>query len=417
MSADDSVDSAAKPLDSKYLSGLLDNINAIQDHLSGSDGTPLLPSFLPPNAVWTAQEKDTFFHALSVHSRFRPDLISHEIRTKSVQDVCNYLSVLKLAASQEEATVSYLQWRQNLPTAMEVSSEWVAMEEEMAAVVITREQDWKRELIAEQRRAELKQLKKVSKTESHDMGPSRHKAELNQRIADTNLRTRQEDFCDSLGSLELAAIGTILREAADSSGSSQIKQSSSVLHTPPLQNSAGHARRFSSTKGADVISDVNTSVWLTRNVPTSPPIVIDAQNSQCLVQDQLDSHGVAIPSPPRKGSMAVLEELSPASRRRCQKRLYMRRRRASLSGTTAIDDNLERLKPGRKKVKRSPSPEEDTPCDPTQKRYPRAKQMAVEELRDLGLATDDLRELGIDVLNPEGVAKILGYVAYKLPII
>ena len=262
MSEDDSVDPAAKPLDPKYLRGLLDNIGATQDHLAGNDGTPLSPSFLPPNTVWTPEEKNTFFHALSVYSRFRPDLISHEIRTKSVPDVCNYLSVLQLATSKQETTISHSQWRQNLPIAMEVSPEWVAMEEETAVEVIAREQDWQREIISEQRRAELKLLKKTHKTEFQDMGSSRRKAVLQQEIANANLRDRQKDFCGSLGSLELTAISAILREATGSSSSDQIKQSPSAFHTRASQDSpsltaATQTLPPSAANGMSNISDAN----------------------------------------------------------------------------------------------------------------------------------------------------------------
>lgn len=238
MSEDNSTDLAAKPLNPKYLSGLLDNISATQNHLSGNDGTPLSPSFFPPNAVWTPQEKNALFHALSVYSRFRPDLISHEIKTKSVLDVCNYISVLQLAASRQESAVPYSQRRESLPIAVEVSSEWIAMEEETASGVVAREQDWNRELVAEQSRTELKLLKKAPETGRHDMEPNQRKAKLKREIANADLRDRQKDFCGSLGSLELAAIGTVLREAENSSGSSQIKQSLSS-HNSSLQRSSG----------------------------------------------------------------------------------------------------------------------------------------------------------------------------------
>lgn len=275
MSEDGSVNSAGKLLDSKYLSGVLDHIRDAQDHLAGNDGTPLSPSFLPPNAIWTSKEKNTFFHALSVHSRFRPDLISHEIKTKSVPDVCNYLSVLRSAASQRENTVPCSQWRQNLPIATEVSPEWVAMEEETAIDVIAREQDWQRELVTEQRRAELKLLKKASKSESHDMEPSRRKAELQQKIADANLRDRRKDFCGSLGSLELTAIGAILREATDSSDLGRIERLS-VLRTRAPQNPPKHiAERetsqtlpFSAIKGMPDILDANPIFELTSVIST-----------------------------------------------------------------------------------------------------------------------------------------------------
>jgi hypothetical protein len=134
---------------------------------------------------------------------------------------------------------------------------------------------------------------------------------------------------------------------------------------------------------------------------------------------------------PEQDAVTLLADLSPVSRRRHQKRLHMRRKRASMSGVTAIDDGLEYLKPGRKRAKRFPFPEDKTQgglecideegdtvsahksdgSGPTQKRYPRAKQMAIDELRDLGLAAEDLRRSGVDVLNPEGVAKMLKYVA------
>ena len=423
MPGDDSADLATKPLDSKYLNGLLDNVKNTQDHLAGNDGTPLSPSFLPPNAVWTSREKETFFHALSIYSRFRPDLVSDEIKTKSVPDVCNYLSVLQLAASQPEATVSYSQWRQNLPIAMEVSPEWVAMEEEAARDVIAREQDWQRKLIAERRRAEVKSLKKHYKTEPHDAGPSQRKAQLKREIADADLRDRQQDFCGSLGALELTAIGATLREATGSSSSSEIKQPPSSPHASVPQDFPEPAAvpeppqtiPFPATNGTP--NTLGADVAVQPIINTSSPFRVD------------------------QGSMAFLAGLSPASRRRYQKRLYMRRKRASTSGVTVIDDSLKRLKPGRKKAKRLPLPEEETPGDlelPTSaacgmenkggtisvsgtdessitpKRYPRAKQMAIDELRDLDLNSDGLKGLGLDIVNPEGIAKMLEYVAHPL---
>jgi hypothetical protein len=270
MLEDDSANLTAKPLDSNYLSGFLDNIDVTQDHPTGNNDTPLSQSSLPPNTVWTPQEKDTLFHALSVYSRFRPDLISHEIKTKSVPDVCNYLSALQLAASQQESTVSYSQLRQKLPIATEVSPEWVVMEEEMAFDVVTREQDLQRELIVEKRRAELKLLKRPSKTGPHDMEPSWRKAELQREIANAHLRDRQKDFCGSLGSLELTAIGSILREAINSSDSSQIKQSSSPsLRRSPEQEAGLRVTQIlpsSTTKGESNVLNADTVVQVTSDI-------------------------------------------------------------------------------------------------------------------------------------------------------
>lgn len=260
MSVNDSAESAAErePLDLMYLDGLLDNIDDAQNHLTGNDGIPPVPSFLPPNAVWTAREKDTFFHALSIYSRFRPDLISHDIKTKSIQDVTNYLSVLQLAASKQEAATPYLQWRQSLPIAMEVSPEWVAMEEEKSVDMIIREKDWRHELIKKERRAEVKQLKKISKTELAKMGTSQRKARLEQQIAGADFRARRKDFCGSLGSSELTAIGSILHEATDFFGLSQGIQQPLVDHTLTPQHSVTETLPPSATNGTHGIPDVHS---------------------------------------------------------------------------------------------------------------------------------------------------------------
>lgn len=37
---------------------------------------------------WSADERATFFHALGVHSRLRPDLVARDIRTRNVIEVC-----------------------------------------------------------------------------------------------------------------------------------------------------------------------------------------------------------------------------------------------------------------------------------------------------------------------------------------
>jgi len=430
MPGDDSTDLATKPLDPKYFNGLLDNINDAQDHLAGNDGTPLSPSFLPPNAIWTPREKDAFFHALSVYSRFRPDLISHEIKTKSVPDVCNYLSVLQLAASQQETTVPDFQRRQNLPIAMEVSPEWIAMEEEAACEVIAREGYWQRELVAERRSSELKSLRKHYKTEPQDVGPSQRRVQLKQEIANAKLRDRRQDFCTSLGSLELSAIGAILREATGSSCSSQINQLP-AHYTPASQDSSGPAvvpgaprtLPFPATKGTSNTSDANPAVQLIGGISVPFRAVAEMPNP---ARRRSNSNGE--PSSLNRDSTALLAELSPTSRRRYQKRLYMRRKRASASGVTTIDDSLERLKPGRKKAKSSPSPEDEIPpdlelltpalrdemsapgadrSDIAQRRYPCAKRMAIEELRDLDFDADGLRGFGLDIVNPEGIAKML----------
>ena len=108
----------------------------IQAHLKGnSNDEPLLPAFFPPSSYWTSHEKDLFFHGLAVYSRFRPDLIAENIKTKTTFDVYLYLAILETASS---ATPSQMDgsFRDSLESAMEVSSTWIQNEEKMAAALI-----------------------------------------------------------------------------------------------------------------------------------------------------------------------------------------------------------------------------------------------------------------------------------------
>lgn len=71
----------------------------IDDIVWGPDDLP--HTVFPPGIVWTSEEKHLFFHALTRHSRFRPDLIASCIQTKSAVDVSAYLDVLEAARRAE----------------------------------------------------------------------------------------------------------------------------------------------------------------------------------------------------------------------------------------------------------------------------------------------------------------------------
>lgn len=101
----------------------------VQCHLSGDYGKQLPPSFVHPSTYWSSTEKNAFFHALSIHSRLRPDLIAASIGTKSVLDVCAYLDILHVAAIDANSPIARL----SLPCAMEVSESWMNWEEAAAS--------------------------------------------------------------------------------------------------------------------------------------------------------------------------------------------------------------------------------------------------------------------------------------------
>ncbi|KAI0785789.1 hypothetical protein C8Q75DRAFT_774541 [Abortiporus biennis] len=126
--------------------------NYIYDHAHPSDG-PLYASLYPPNAHWTAEEKNAFFHSLSVRSRLRPDLIAEDIKTKTIVDVCVYLSMLEEATldiSMNEVESKHKRGsrrkrgrdanpRRALPIAMEMSDQWCLFEEQQARLVVEAE--------------------------------------------------------------------------------------------------------------------------------------------------------------------------------------------------------------------------------------------------------------------------------------
>jgi len=109
----------------------------VQAHLKGTldDEQPLLPAFFPPSSYWSSAEKDLFFHALAVYSRFRPDVIAESIKTKSIFDVCLYLDILQTASSHTPSEIHGSFFRSSLEPAMEVSSTWIQNEEKIAATL------------------------------------------------------------------------------------------------------------------------------------------------------------------------------------------------------------------------------------------------------------------------------------------
>lgn len=87
----------------EYVNDLREHVQHTRYHSLGLDsdlwGPSSLPyTVLPPATVWSPEEKHQFFHALSRHSRLRPDLIAQEIGgSKSVVEVCVYLDALDRA--------------------------------------------------------------------------------------------------------------------------------------------------------------------------------------------------------------------------------------------------------------------------------------------------------------------------------
>lgn len=296
---------------------LADHISFTRHHLTGSPDhlePPYTPSFYPPTGYWTASEKALFFHALTIHSRLRPDLIAASIGTKSTADVAIYLSLLRQGATRvnnDKSTSSHGATirigRDQYPTAHEVSAELITLEDQQAAHICIAEPMHTKEVEAEARAQVLRSVKngmrvrrgEASKGNKRDReGQLARKEEFERLRAEREIEWARKDELARLDAVALQILDRMLRVDEEEGRLSTIPD--------PVASS-------SSPDGP----------------PPSPPPAAATLN---------DNEGDSGTAP---------SNLSPASRRLISKRLYMRRKRAEASGRTAQLDPA-RLKPGRK---------------------------------------------------------------------
>ena len=321
---------------------LADHISATRHHLTGrpeNPEPPYAPSFHPPTGYWTPTEKALFFHALSVHSRLRPDLIAASIGTKSTVDVAIYLSLLRQGANKSTTrshgpTITI--GRDQHPAAHQVSEELVTFEDQQAALICSTEPTHTEEAASEARSKTLRLLKKgirVPRGEARKGRERDREGELARRNEFERLRAEREivwdreDALARLDSVSLQVLDRMLRvdeerraKAGSDDGEEEERMSSTMPH--PVASSSSPAGQSHTT-----------------TPPPSPPLATTTPN------DSEDGAGAG-------ADCAVPSNLSPASRRLISKRLYMRRKRAEASGGTAQLDPA-RLKPGRKESTKS----------------------------------------------------------------
>lgn len=122
-----------------YLSLFHQHLNQLSEHLSYAARADSHSITVINGVEWKSSEKDAFFHALSVYSRLRPDLIAASIETKNEVEVLEYISLLE-EAIQENVQEDIC--RKNLPLAHEVSDTWIVWEEENAERLRINEEIW-----------------------------------------------------------------------------------------------------------------------------------------------------------------------------------------------------------------------------------------------------------------------------------
>ncbi|KAF7376163.1 hypothetical protein MSAN_00031400 [Mycena sanguinolenta] len=383
-----------------YLSDYENHLAQLKAHLSGKTSESLPPAFIPPAGYWTSREKDTFFHALTIHSRLRPDLIAASVKSKTILDVCAYLDALDRAAASEPI----LSQRATLEGAMEVSDSWVDYEEAQASELMEVEPGWEEE-VKEHKRAEL----------------------LTNRFRDDpaywSWKDEQESLWrkqDNLVHLSLPHLSVMERllQKSDATGETldSVRQTPEPalepLPTPEsrdgvIQITPQHVPSLDATEpdqGPSGSAD-NRSASVTPALPASPP----------------PSH-----IPP---SADYFRALSPASRRRLKKRLSMRKARAEARGT--VPNLLPIILPSHTKTKiyvpkprphtykkrhKKPDVEEeandrdDGEIAATGQREggldPEAKIQQI--FQDQGIDGNTLVQWGLDVFNMRKLGKLMG---------
>jgi len=274
----------------------------VQCHLSGDYGKQLPPSFVHPSTYWSSTEKNAFFHALSIHSRLRPDLIAASLGTKSVLDVCIYLDILHVAATDANSPIA----RRSLPCAMEVSESWIKWEE-AAAARIQPECQWDEE---GETNTGTSYLVATMECQKFDLASGEN--EINS--------SQQKQALRMLDACHLAVMESMLREAE--------------------------------TKGIGLEQDVgmtSNTDYHRDAVCQSPPVTSSPHNNKSDF-----SHILQPRSPTPRFQQEDDPNLTPTSRRRLQKRIYMRRKRAEALGE-AFDPESARLRPGRKLREHKPA--------------------------------------------------------------
>ncbi|EPQ52948.1 hypothetical protein GLOTRDRAFT_139932 [Gloeophyllum trabeum ATCC 11539] len=392
MTHDGDEDQAEENLSGAYLTLYRQHLNDAQSHLSGKVEESLPSSYYPPSSYWTSSEKDKFFRALSVHSRLRPDLISAEIGTKTISDVCIYLDLLECASATTEARIP----RADLEAATEVSEKWITFEAEQAALLAYLEPGWYqssltagRECAREEKRRELRVRKGQGKARSAQRdreGEIERRQLFNDWKEAREKEWKKRDALEFLDYPRLRVLEAMLREDEDNATEFEVQQSAdehAEQECDPEQSQTAPVTSRTPPADAGISDEVIDPVLLAESglKPSAPRAAelhqVAAMAEPAASQSQVASSsqilfpqvpsGMPFPHQDSEGSpnefgpgispkvdtegldaeMKDITTLSPRSRRQHQKRLYMRRKRAMISGANIIE-HVGKLKPGRK---------------------------------------------------------------------
>ncbi|KIY73035.1 hypothetical protein CYLTODRAFT_485756 [Cylindrobasidium torrendii FP15055 ss-10] len=348
-----------------YLALFRRHVQDFQNHLAGKDELGgISSSFVPPAGFWTPEEKDIFFHGLSVHSALRPDLIALALPMKTAADVSAYIDMLDVAAAETGTSVP----RQDFEIAVETSENWINIENIEGAKLNAVEWEWDME----------------QKRQAYDTAIANERDLLeNGGPTEPTMMARFDEWveqCTRLWDREFAL--ALL-------GDRQLRQLEAIFDRCSARSVDPHID--GNTPGISDVWDPNPLTWRPeelkrarlaakhRNAPKlslpppptaksfegdilkaqQPPIPIDP-----MLLENTGPSSSTVPIPQAVSRIPEEDEdsgnMSPRSRRRLQKRLHMRRRRAEKDGVQASTTS-KKLRPGRR-PKGGPPPQ-STQCE------------------------------------------------------
>ena len=356
--------------DAAYILHYQQHITASRAHLAGSNSyfDKLSPSYHAPHAVWSKNEKYTFFGALARHSRLRPDLIAADIGpTKTTLDVCVYLDALHAASKSRERTHGKSD-RHFIPIATEASPALVAYEEDQAERLATLEPAATRRAVERMHEEEAHAYRIALRRRGSDRTSGRDREREQEKRkkyekwrGDQEALWRRDALIDELDRVGLGVLDGMLREEATIAMSMQDENETNEGVLPQAFAALPSASTDDANEDDEWMIDPvlrqpsrsrsQKQTPVSTRVPISPHTPLPLSSH---VSSGVYTAASPMPStpPPEFGDPGIavpdIQNLSPASRRRLRKRLYMRRKRAQASGG-AVSLHVGRLKPGRKR--------------------------------------------------------------------
>jgi len=369
-------------MQSTYLAQFCQHLEQVRSHLAGAQAVDLLPSYIPPAAYWTTDEKDVFFHALSVHSRLRPDLVAACIKTKTVLDVCAYIDALDNMLSRSRSMPPL---RSALECAMEVSDSWVQWEERKADDLVSIEPKWEEETLEQQQKEEiLSRSSLVENVTPAEKGNLTCDDPLTWK-SDRQRYWRQESVLKQLDFDHLTVLEGLLWRAESgilNSDPNEVQSEDQQCHrdgTPILPISSLFVPTVARDPPCSATSDDMIDPVLLHLSGSIPVHILPQPGTDALeatIRSSCKHSPLGFTSSPSPQPLVTFShpspndrspelqgdrvrgtdpsDLTPVSRRRFQKRLYMRRKRAEQTGEEVIL-NVTKLRPGRKVKERKPS--------------------------------------------------------------